>query len=194
MNKKYEKGNIKYLSYMKKYTILRTALYFGISFAILIIGFVTTKTKNNLLTIVAVLGVLPAGKSLVNTIMYVRFKPISDKLYNALNKYEADLNLLFNMLVSSSEKIYFIKCIVINEHSVYAFTDDKKIDDAAFTKYIKNYLSNNGKGNVNVKVYRDEKSFCKRLDEILKKQTVDGKNKNDAFESKLEELIKIICL
>jgi len=190
MTKKFNKGDIGYLSYQKKYTLLRTLFYFGIVFAIFTAGLVTTKSKNNLLTIVAVLGCLPASKSLVNMIMYLRFKPISSNLFNSIDKYNKNITLLYNMLVSSKEKIRFIQCIAVSSHSVYFLCNDQKIDDAEFSKYIKNYLSNNGKGNVNIKLYRDEKSFCSRLNEINEKQS----DENKAFENKITELINIICL
>ena len=63
------KGTENYLKTQKKYELLRTILYFGISLSLLIAGWVTTKSRANLLTIVAILGCLPASKSLVSTIM-----------------------------------------------------------------------------------------------------------------------------
>lgn len=190
MIKKFDKGDINYLSYNKRYTTIRTLLYFGIVFALLIIGFVTTKTQKNYLTIVAILGCLPASKSLVNAIMYLRFKPVSADTFDTIDRYGSKMTLLYNMLVSSKEKIRFIDCIAISDHSVYLLCTDSKIDEADLTKYIKNYLSNNGKGNVNVKMYRDLKSFCKRLSEIEQKETTE----NTEFENKIRQLINIICL
>lgn len=191
MFSKFNKGDIGYLSYQRNYTLLRTLLYFGIVIAIFVIGFVTSKTKNNMLTIVAILGCLPASKSMVNAIMYRRFKPISDDLYNSIKCYEKTGIILYNMPVSSNEKITFIQCIAINDHSVYLLYDNKNNDDAKLTKYIKNHLANNGKGNVNVKCYCDKKSFCSRLNEINKKTTDDD---NTTFENKVSELLKVLCL
>ena len=60
------KGTFGYLDTQKVYEIIRTVLFYSISIAIFVTGYVTTGTKKNLLTIVAVLGVLPASKSLVS--------------------------------------------------------------------------------------------------------------------------------
>ena len=57
------KGSYLYLDTQKKYEIARTIIYFAISFAIFFAGYSLTGTKKNLLTIVAVLGMLPASKS-----------------------------------------------------------------------------------------------------------------------------------
>ena len=63
------KGTENYLKTQKKYELLRTILYFGISLSLLIAGWVTIKSRANLLTIVAILGCIPASQSRVSTIM-----------------------------------------------------------------------------------------------------------------------------
>ena len=64
------KGTEKYLDTQKKYELIRTLLYFGISASLFIGGYLQTKSKVNLLTVVAVLGCLPASKSAVSAIMF----------------------------------------------------------------------------------------------------------------------------
>ena len=66
--KKVEKGLPGYLDYKKKVEIIRTVIYFGIVAAIFFLGYFQTDTRLNLLTVVAVLGCLPASKALVGVI------------------------------------------------------------------------------------------------------------------------------
>ena len=54
------RGTRGYLRTQKIYEILRTVLYFAISLSLFIAGWVSTGSRENLLTIVAVLGCLPA--------------------------------------------------------------------------------------------------------------------------------------
>ena len=68
------KGEMNYINTQKKYEIIRTILYFSVSLILFIAGYVTTKTKLNVLTIVAILGCLPASKSAVNMIMFLKYK------------------------------------------------------------------------------------------------------------------------
>ena len=56
------KGTYLYLDTQKKYEIAKTAILYSLSVAIFLTGYISTGTKKNLLTIVAVLGVLPASK------------------------------------------------------------------------------------------------------------------------------------
>ena len=71
------KGTKGYLSTQSKYEIARTVLYFAISLSLFVAGIVATGDKMNLLTIVAVLGCLPACKSAVTMIMFLRYKGCS---------------------------------------------------------------------------------------------------------------------
>ena len=68
------KGTQYYLKTQRKYEILRTILYFAISLSLFIAGWITTKSRLNLLTVVAILGCLPACKSVVGMIMFIRYK------------------------------------------------------------------------------------------------------------------------
>ena len=69
---KISKGEPGYLKQQKKVVLIQTIVYFSISLAIFVIGYWSTKTKANLMSVVAVLGLLPASKSLVSLIMYLR--------------------------------------------------------------------------------------------------------------------------
>ena len=64
--KKALKGNYGYIKAKRNRVIIRTIIFFAISLAIFVAGYITTGTRKNLFTIVAVLGCLPACKSLVN--------------------------------------------------------------------------------------------------------------------------------
>lgn len=183
------KGDFNYLCWQKKYTSVRSAAYFGIVLAVFVIGLITTKTRNNMLTVVAILGVLPAGKSLVNTFMYIKFKPVGESFHKILQPFEKNVHILYNMLISSSEKVTFIDCIAVFEQSVYLYSPNKKTDTKKMEKYLKNLLSNSGKGNVNVKFYQSDKEFIKRLSQ-LKRDSGDS----EKLENKIIEIIGSFCL
>lgn len=74
------KGTRGYLRTQKTYEILRTVLYFAISLSLFIAGWVSTGSRENLLTIVAVLGCLPACKSLVEMFMFLRCRGCDEQV------------------------------------------------------------------------------------------------------------------
>ena len=75
--KKIAKGQYGYITQQKKWSTARTLILFALSLSIFIIGIISTGSKENLLTVVAVLGCLPAGRSAVNTIMFLRARGCS---------------------------------------------------------------------------------------------------------------------
>ena len=76
---KVTKGSAGYLYQKKKKELMKTILEFGIVAALFVTGYVTTKTRLNLLTLVAVLGCLPASKALVGIIMLAPRKSLEEE-------------------------------------------------------------------------------------------------------------------
>ena len=68
------KGTKNYLNTQKRYEVGRTILYFAISISLFIAGYINTGERLNLLSVVSALGCLPACKSLVDVIMFLKFK------------------------------------------------------------------------------------------------------------------------
>ena len=66
------KGAYGYLENRKVYTALRTVLFFLFCVGLYLIGCLITGTNRNLLTVVAILLCLPACKSAVNFIIFIK--------------------------------------------------------------------------------------------------------------------------
>lgn len=181
-----KKGDIAYLKQQKTWTTIRTIIYFAIVLAVFFAGFLTTKTRNNVMTVVAILGVLPASKSAVSMIMFLKAKQIKDEIYQQLKQFEAHAQMLYNMIISSESKTYQMDCIAIYDRSVFVLCTNPKLDTTAFQKHLKNILANNGKGNVTIKVYDDVKTFTERLTSV---QKVEKDDLSDKFEAKIKEII-----
>ena len=75
--KKIQKGKPGYLNYKRKVEILRTVIYFVIVLAIFALGYWQTHTRLNLLTVVAILGCLPASKALVGVIHVIHINQLN---------------------------------------------------------------------------------------------------------------------
>ena len=84
MIKKAVKGTFGYLDAQKKRVFLRTVIYFAIPLSLLAAGIISTGSRRNLLTVVAILGCLPACKSLVNLILYCRTRGCSEAAHETI--------------------------------------------------------------------------------------------------------------
>ena len=85
------KGAFGYTNAHKKRQLLKTILFFLLPIGIFVVGFLTTKTKENYFTIIAVVGSLPACKELVNVCMFVKRRSMSKELYEEIKSHAGDM-------------------------------------------------------------------------------------------------------
>lgn len=92
------KGEAGYIQARKKQLILKAVLEFGIVIALLILGIWQTHTRLNLLTVVAVLGCLPAAKALVEVITISPYHSIAEERAKEIQKHAEDLTAAFDLV------------------------------------------------------------------------------------------------
>lgn len=172
------KGSFEYIKSRRTYTTIRTILYFAISASIFIAGYLTTHTKANLLTIIAVLGVLPASKSAVEAIMLYRARPVPDELHSecegVLNKLK-DVDrplLLYGLYLTSYDRSFPLDVTALGNsrvwalpHGVFTGSIAKGFDKKACEDHIRAILKSEGYGDksIGVKVFTDYESYMEAL-------------------------------
>ena len=115
---KVTKGCFGYLKIQKKKEIIRTIFYFALSISIFLMGYVSTGSKLNLLTVVAVLGCLPASKSAVSMIMYIKAGQCSQECYEQLKPYTDGTFMLYDLYLTSYQKNFQISAMAIKNNTV----------------------------------------------------------------------------
>lgn len=160
------KGTKNYIDSQKKYEIIRTIVYFGISLSLFIGGYIATKTNENLLTIVAVVGCLPASKSLIGAIMFLRYKSCSKQVCERLDSIKYDLTELYDLVFTSYDKNFNIAHMVIAGNTVCGYTEDSKFDEKAFQTHITKILNLDGHKNVTVKIFTDLNKYIDRIGQL----------------------------
>lgn len=168
------KNTYGYIDSQKKYEIIRTLVYFGISLSLFIAGYAATKSKTNLLTVAAVLGCLPASKSLVNMIMFLRHHSCSSMVYDTVNGVSRDLDRLYD-LVFTTEKVTYVVAHAAYRAKCLVLFAEKKIDANALEVHIQEYMKRASISGVNVKVYTDLKKYTERLGQLCALEREEGK-------------------
>lgn len=176
MKKKVSKGEFCYLSQKKKQEIAKTILLFGISLAIFLIGFWSTKTKANLLTIVAVLGCLPASKSAVSMIMHLKQKGCCPETKTLLEKELGKEQGVYNLYFTSYDKNFDISHLFVRGMNVAALTDNHKLSEKEFESHIKTMLEHDGINGVTVKLFTDSHKYIQRVQQLL---TLDAQKEKE---------------
>ncbi len=169
------KGNRGYLKTQKKYEILRTLIYFALSLSLLFAGILATKSRLNLLTVAAVLGCLPACKSLVGMIMFLRYKGCSEESANIIEKHQNELQGLYDLVFTSYDKNFEVAHITVKGNTICGYTEDSKFDEQAFYKHIDGILKADHFKETTVKIFKDLKKYTERLEQL---KDLQGDDKN----------------
>lgn len=180
---KRKKGEYGYPEDERKRVIIRTVIYFGISLAVFILGYVSTKTKENLLTIVAVLGLLPSSKSLVSVIMYLRIPKFSREIYEAISEYAKNVQVIYSMYLTSYKLNFPISCFAARGGNLIGYTEFDTCDADACEKHIKELLNQNAIKNITVKIFKEQRKFTDRLSQL---EALDESGKED-------EILTLMC-
>lgn len=160
------KGTKGYLKVQSKYEIVRTCLYFAISLSLFVAGIVATGDKMNLLTIVAVLGCLPACKSAVTMIMFLRYKGCSAEDMSRLECLSEELTQLWDLVFTTYDKNFSFSHASVQGNTVILYTTMAKMDEQACIKHLQNALSLDGIKNVTFKVFTDLDKYIARAKDV----------------------------
>lgn len=165
-NKRVKKGQYGYIKEEQRKTILRTIVFFLLSLAIYLTGYISTGTSKNLLTIVAVLGCLPASKSMVNMIMFLRVKECSETAHQTISQAAPACEGLYDMMFTTYEKTFQISHMVNAGRVLCGYTQDNKCDAAKCEAHLSQMLKQNSNKDITVKIFHDLKKYCERLEQI----------------------------
>lgn len=160
------KGTRNYLNSQKKYEVLRTVLYFGISLALFAAGWLQTKSRLNLLTLVAVLGCLPASKSAVSAIMFLRFKSCSDAAAETISAHCKGLDCLYDCVFTSYRQNFTVAHLTVRGGAICGYSEDKSFDEKAFYSHMENILKLDCHKDMTIKIFTNLSKYAERLDQM----------------------------
>lgn len=191
--KKVMKGNPGYLEYKKKVELIRTVIYFAIVAAIFFLGYSQTHTKKNLLTIVAVVGCLPASKALVGVITRFPYPSIAAIRAEEIQSKTRHITVIYDMIITSREKVMPMSCIVLSGNTIFGYTDSEKVDLKYAATHIRGILNQNQFPEASVKILNNYTAFLARaegLDSIAYVEKSDTKE----LEEKMANIILNISM
>lgn len=187
------KGSPCYIKKRKRIVIIKTLLQFGIVIALLLLGMMTTKSRLNLLTLVAVLGCLPASKSLVEVIMILPHRSIAPDTANEIQEKTTCLTAAYDLVLTSEKHIMPIDCIVISNNTLCGYSSNEKTDIVFAAKHIKQILYANQFTNVSVKIFDNYTAFISRVEGMNNIAAVEKNDVKDK-EASIRQIILNISL
>ena len=161
-----KKGEYGYVAGQKKWVSVKTAVLFLLSLAIYLSGYITTGSNKNLLTIVAVLGCLPAGKSAVNMIMFLRARGCDGALHEKIAAHAGDLPALYDCVLTTYENTFEVPHMVFKGNSLIGIAVASGFKTAECEKHLRNMCTQNGIRDVNIRIFTDVSRYLQRLDQL----------------------------
>lgn len=181
------KGDVGYLKDVKKRELIKCIVQWGLVIAFLIIGIIIFETKLNILTMVAVLGCLPASKAMVAVVVKWPIKPLDKEKVDRVVNNTNYLTSSFDVVLTSKEKIMPLQCVVIAGNTIYAYTNSKKVGLQSTANYMKAFLKQNEIDHLNIKIFDEFVPFVSRVEGLNNIASIE---QNDTKER--EETIKNI--
>lgn len=160
--KKVEKGEFGYLAYKKSRNMIKTIIAFAVVLVIFIIGFIIWKSKNNYLTMLAVVLVLPAAKFAESYFVLIPHKNCDEELKSAIEERKGELNSVYDLVVSNKQKPVGIMAAVISDNQILAYTSAAKADKNLFETSVKEFLKNE-KLTCAVLLYKDKDTYLEKV-------------------------------
>lgn len=170
------KGAYGYLKNRKVYTGFRTALFFSISIILYVAGIKATGSNRNLLTIAAVLGCLPASRSAVNFILFLKAKGCSERLYQKLLPYEEGLETFYDLYFTSYKKNYPISHMALKGSILCGITQSLSCGCLEAEKHLEQMLLQEGIKGVAIHIFSQEDQYIDRLSRLREMDLPDHKN------------------
>lgn len=168
--KKVKKGTY---GYIKNEKVKRALIAFGLFLIPIIVyvsGYIYHGKRENILTVVAILGCLPACKALLSAIMIWMQKPMEQKLYEQAKAAAGDLIAGYELVFTAYEHTTPVNAMIVCGDEIICFTPDAKADLSYLEKHISKIMADNGYRNVHVKVMKEFKHYLQRVEMIRDNQ------------------------
>lgn len=180
-----QKGEPDYLFRQKKLSTIKTLISYAVAVAIFIIGYLLTKTRENVFSVIAVLALLPASRNTVSMIMFLKTPAYNADIYNKILKNAGNVPVIYHLYLTSYQKNYAMTCMTARGGNLIGFSEFDKCDVNSCKEHIEGILTQNGIKNINVKIFG--KNDYKMFEERLKQLQAQEAGKHD------EELLSLMC-
>lgn len=159
------KGNYGYIRSEKRRRLIIAAGLLLIPIIVFIIGIIVTGKRETILTVICVVGTLPACRAIVSFIMMVMRKPMNPDDYEAISKHTGSLTTAYELYITAYDKSALIDAFAICGNTVVGYVTDPQADLRYEENHITKILRSNGCSS-KVNLLKDRKKFIERLDSM----------------------------
>ncbi|MBO5278443.1 MAG: hypothetical protein J6B06_02995 [Lachnospiraceae bacterium] len=184
------KGQLEYIKKKKIQRAIICLISYLIIAAIFLTGYLTTGSRENILTLMAILGSLPAAKFTVSFFMLLPYRSQTREVYEEVQRLSGEAILYTDILISTEKKILPTDFVVIRDGNLCGYASHPKYDTAYAQDYLAGMYKRNGL-KPNIKIFTDKNKFLKRVGELAAMPTDE---KQAAKDTRTAELLLTLIL
>ncbi len=185
------KGNNGYIRCKKLFQSVFLATIVLVSLTLFLIGFKTAGTTRNLLTVFAVLGVLPGAKALVNLVLFLPYRSWDEDHFKEILGVIGENGHLYSDLVfTSSKHVMHLDSLYVNGNEIIGLTEagsgSKKSDKLdEISEYFTGTMKKQGVG-VHMHIFTEYSKYRDRVESLSAG--------NEDIPQQLEEFIRTVLV
>ncbi|MEG1144742.1 MAG: O-linked GlcNAc transferase-like protein [Clostridium sp.] len=161
--KKKKKGEYGYRNSFKQWQLLKISIL--VAFILAQLGaryFTTSQTVKNILTVMAVVTVLPAANLASPLVAILKYHTSSKEFYNQISPYEKKFVILYDLVITTKEYVLPMDAVIVHPTGVYAYCINPKTNIPNAEKAV-NEMFSEQRLDPNVKITKDFFAFEKRI-------------------------------
>ena len=184
-----EKGKGSY-GYLKKQAVKQGLIVIGmLAFCagIFLIGFFWMTQYATVLTVIAVLGMLPVAKMIVSMILYMRAekfgceKHLYEEVMKIAGEQKDKLLAGFDFFLTSYNRNFPLSTACVAKGCLIAYTPWEECDCNSCKAHLEEYMKKNGISGIVVKIFTDEKKYLERFSQICDEEIVINENEEAMY-------------
>lgn len=193
MKKAVYKGCEGYLTHRKKKMGVITGICFLIVFSIFIAGIIIYGSRNNIMTVMAVVCVLPSSKFAVDLMMILPYKSASRDLVDNINATDDKFLHKFDCVFTTKNQSFYAPAVIISDGLVFLLSYKKYAKADEFKEALEKFVMAGGY-KIKVEILDDEKQFIKKLERMSQSKNVEYSDKELERLNKIWGSISCMCM
>ena len=163
-----KKGSFGYLKNARQKSLIKSGLFLAAVMIVYFAAFFHYKTNKNVFSILAAVGALPTGRSIVLSIMLLRAKSASERVYEAVEKVRGlpEGCSGYDLYLTGYEKSFSLSHAAVLDRTVVGLTEDEKTDCALCEKHIRDMVRGDSHVGYETRVYRDLAGYTEELEKL----------------------------
>ena len=160
-----KKGSFGYLESARKKSLIKSGLFLAAVLIVYFFFFFFFKTNKNVFSILAAVGALPTGRSIVLSVMYLRAESASEKARKAVEKAGGlpEGCSGYDLYLTGYEHSFSLSHAAVLDRTVVGLTEDETMDIRLCQNHIRDMVRKDEHVGYEVRIYRDLQEYTDAL-------------------------------